>query len=117
MLERHYDPMQAYCQSKLAAIMFSFDLAEQLKDEDIVVNSLHPGSRLNTKMVREMFAQSWGSVQSGADVIIYVATSNEVEGLTGKYFNQRQEAQANAQAYDRQARRKLWKLSESLCKL
>jgi len=82
-----------------------------------VVNSLHPGARLNTKMVREMFGQSWGSVQSGADVIIYVATSNKVEGMTGKYFNQMQEAQANAQVYDRQARQKLWKLSELLCRL
>ena len=117
MLERLYDPMQAYCQSKLANIMFTFDLAEQLKDQGITVNCLNPGSRLNTKMVREMFGYPKGDVQSGADAIIYVATANELDHVTGKYFDQMREVQANAQAYDCQARRNLWQLSESLCKL
>ena len=117
MLEQHYDPMQAYCQSKLAGIMFSFDLAEQLKNKGITVNCLNPGSRLNTKMVREMFGEYRGSVQSGADAIIYVATSHHLEGVTGKYFDQMQEAQAIAQAYDTQARQKLWQLSKSLCNM
>ncbi len=117
MLERRYDPMQAYCQSKLALVMFTFELALALKDEGILVNCLNPGSRLNTKMVREMFEQSWGSIQSGADVIVQVATSIKLGGATGKYFDQIQEASANAQAYERQARRKLWQLSESLCQM
>ncbi len=117
MLERHYDPIQAYCQSKLALVMFTFELALALKDEGILVNCLNPGSRLNTKMVREMFEQSWGSIQSGADVIVQVATSTELGEATGKYFDQIQEARANAQAYERQARRKLWQLSESLCQI
>jgi len=117
MLERRYDPMQAYCQSKLALVMFTFELALALKDEGILVNCLNPGSRLNTKMVREMFEQSWGSIQSGADVIVHVATSIELGGATGKYFDQAQATQANAQAYERQARRKLWQLSESLCQM
>jgi NAD(P)-dependent dehydrogenase (short-subunit alcohol dehydrogenase family) len=107
MLERRYDPMQAYCQSKLAIVMFTLELALALKDEGILVNCLNPGSRLNTKMVREMFEQSWGSIQSGADVIVQVATSTELGKATGKYFDQIQEASANAQAYERQARRKL----------
>ena len=114
---RHYDPMQAYCQSKLANVMFTFDLAERLKDQGITVNCLNPGSRLNTKMVSEMFGESRGTVQSGADVIIHVATSAALENITGRYFDQMQETQANEQAYDRQARQKLWQLSESLCKL
>jgi len=117
MLKRRYDPMQAYCQSKLALVMFTFDLAEQLKGEGIAVNCLHPGSRLDTKMVREMFTESWGSVQSGADAIIHVATSMELAGVSGKYFYQMQETQAIEQAYDRSCRRKLRQLSESLCKL
>lgn len=117
MLERHYDPMQAYCQSKLANVMFTFDLAERLKDQGIRVNCLNPGSRLNTKMVSEMFGyRGTGTVQSGADVIIHVATSAALEDMTGRYFDQMQE-KANEQAYDRQARQKLWQLSESLCKL
>ncbi|MBW4630473.1 MAG: SDR family NAD(P)-dependent oxidoreductase [Iphinoe sp. HA4291-MV1] len=117
MQEQQYNPMQAYCQSKIAGVMFTFDLAEQLKNKGITVNCLNPGSRLNTKMVREMFGEYRGSVQSGADEIIYVATSHELEGVTGKYFDQKQEAQSIAQAYDRKARQKLWQLSKSLCNL
>jgi len=117
MLERHYDPMQAYCQSKLAIVMFTFDLAKRLKDEGITVNCLNPGSRLNTKMVREMFGEYRGSVQSGADAIVHQATSIELDRVSGKYFDQKQEAQANQQAYKIEARRKLWQLSEALCKL
>jgi NAD(P)-dependent dehydrogenase (short-subunit alcohol dehydrogenase family) len=115
MLEQCYDPMQAYCQSKLAIVMFTFELAVALKDEGIMVNCLNPGSRLNTKMVREMFEQSWGNIHSGADVIVHVATSMELERATGKYFDQIQEAQAHEQAYECQAQRKLWQLSELLC--
>ena len=115
MLEKCYDPMQAYCQSKLALVMFTFELALALKDEGITVNCLNPGSRLNTKMVREMFEQSWGNIHSGADVIVHVATSMELEGVTGKYFDQIQEASANEQAYEYQARQKLWQLTELLC--
>jgi NAD(P)-dependent dehydrogenase (short-subunit alcohol dehydrogenase family) len=117
MLEKHYDPMQAYCQSKLALILFTFDLAEQLKDQQITVNCLHPGSRLNTKMVSEMFGQAWGSVQSGADAILYLATSPELEQITGQYFNQKQIDRADSQAYDREARSKLKELSEQLTEL
>jgi NAD(P)-dependent dehydrogenase (short-subunit alcohol dehydrogenase family) len=67
-----------------------------------------------------------GSVQSGADAIIYVATSHQLEGVTGKYFDQMQEeraiaegghSRAIAQAYDTQARQKLWQLSKSLCNM
>ncbi|NJL38327.1 MAG: SDR family NAD(P)-dependent oxidoreductase [Leptolyngbyaceae cyanobacterium RM2_2_4] len=117
MLEQQYDPMKAYCQSKLALIMFTFDLAEQLKHEQITVNSLHPGSRLDTKMVREMFDSAWGNVQSGVDAVVYVATAPELESVTGKYFDQKDEEQAIAQAYDCEAQTKLWRLSETLTKL
>ncbi len=117
MLKKRYEPMRAYCQSKLALIMFTFDLAEQLKNKGITVNCLHPGSLLDTKMVREMFEKPWGTVQSGADAVVYLATSPDLEGITGEYFNQTQVDRANIQAYDRQARKKLWQLSEELTKL
>ncbi|MBD1999138.1 SDR family NAD(P)-dependent oxidoreductase [Leptolyngbya sp. FACHB-541] len=114
MMVRQYDPMRAYCQSKLALIMFTVDLAEQLKPEQVTVNSLHPGSRLDTKMVREMFDSAWGTVQSGADAVVYVATASELEGMTGKYFDQKDMEPAIAQAYDCEAQTKLWQLSETL---
>ena len=114
MLERRYDGFGAYAQSKLALVMFTFDLAEELKGEDIAVNCLHPGSLLDTKMVREAFGRAMGSVQSGADAVIYLATSSKVEGVTGKYLDQKQEARAHEQAYDGEARNNLRQLSEKL---
>jgi NAD(P)-dependent dehydrogenase (short-subunit alcohol dehydrogenase family) len=114
MLERRYDGFGAYAQSKLALVMFTFDLAEELKGEDIAVNCLHPGSLLDTKMVREAFGRAMGDVQSGADAVIYLATSSEVEGVTGKYFDQKQEARAHEQAHDGGARNNLRQLSEKL---
>ncbi|MGL5877171.1 MAG: SDR family NAD(P)-dependent oxidoreductase, partial [Xenococcaceae cyanobacterium] len=117
MLDRNYDPVRAYCQSKLAAVMFTFELAEKLKKDDITVNCLHPGSRLDTKMVREWFGQPLGSVREGAEAIVYLATSKELEGITGKYFYQMQQQKAIAQAYDRESCQKLWQLSQEICNL
>ncbi|MFP4435847.1 MAG: SDR family NAD(P)-dependent oxidoreductase [Chloroflexaceae bacterium] len=114
MLEQQYAGMQAYRQSKLALIMFTFELAGQLPPEEITVNSLHPGSLLDTKMVRETFGEPMGSAQSGAEALVYLATSPDLAGVTGKYFDQQRESRANAQAYDAAARRQLWHLSEEL---
>ena len=114
MLERSYDGLRAYSQSKLAMVMFTFDLAEELEGENITVNCLHPGSLLDTKMVRETFGRPMGDVQSGADAVIYLATSPKVEGVTGKYFDEKREARANGQAYDGEARKTLRQLSEKL---
>ena len=114
MLKRHYEPWRAYSQSKLALVMFTFELAERLAGTGVTVNCLHPGSLLDTKMVRETFGRAWGSVQSGADAVVYLATSPALDGVTGRYFDQQREARAEPQAYDREARRRLWRLSEEL---
>lgn len=112
MLEQEYGAWRAYRQSKLAMIMFTFELAEKLEDKNITVNSLHPGTFLGTKMVTERGIDPLGEPETGAEVEVYVATSSELEGVTGQYFDQKEEAKANAQAYDKDARRKLWELSK-----
>jgi NAD(P)-dependent dehydrogenase (short-subunit alcohol dehydrogenase family) len=114
MLERHYDPLDAYRQSKLAQVMFTFDLAEILKEDQITVNCLHPASLMNTKMVYESFGYTLSTVEDGVNALMYLATSPELDGVTGKYFDQQQEARAHAQAYDLAARRQLWQLSKQL---
>lgn len=111
MLERRYDGWDAYAQSKLAQVMFTFDLAERVRGEGITVNALHPGSLLDTKLVREAFGRGRGDVQQGADAIIYLATSPEVEGVTGRFFDQDRETRANHQAYDRSVREALRRTS------
>jgi len=112
MLEDNYTATRAYRQSKLALIMFTIDLSEKLKDENITVNSLHPGTYLNTKMVREANINPLGDAETGAEAEVYLATDPELKNITGKYFDQKQPAQALDQAYDLEARRKLWNLSK-----
>ncbi len=114
MYEKKFDGVNAYRQSKLALIMFTIDLAHQLMEEKITVNSLHPGTYLNTNMVRKANIAPMGEAETGADAEVYFAVSPEVEGITGKYFNVKTEAKANAQAYDRQARKKLREIAEKL---
>lgn len=117
MLEENFDASRAYSQSKLALIMFTFDLAEKLKDENITVNSLHPGTYLNTKMVRESGIDPRGEPKEGAEAEVFLGTSELLQGVTGKYFDGKTEARANAQAYDEQARKRLWDLSLDLTNL
>jgi NAD(P)-dependent dehydrogenase (short-subunit alcohol dehydrogenase family) len=117
MLERGYDGMRAYRQSKLAQIMFTFELAERLGPSEITVNALHPASLMNTKMVLESFGSARTTVEEGADATLRLATSPELDGVTGRYFDGLREARANAQAYEPEARRRLWELSEELVSL
>jgi len=113
MLERSYDPMQAYARSKLALTMFTFDMAEQFQATEITANCLHPGSLLDTKMVRD-FAPPQGSAESGAEVEIYVATAADLQGTTGLYFKGKRPGRAHDQAYDLEARQKLRRVSQEL---
>jgi len=114
MLEKNFNSGTAYAQSKLALIMFTIDLAEELKNDNITANSLHPGTYLDTNMVRHAGIKPWGKVEAGAESVVYVATSPELENITGKYFNIKREEQAAAQAYDANARERLRNLSLKL---
>jgi NAD(P)-dependent dehydrogenase (short-subunit alcohol dehydrogenase family) len=115
MLERRYDGMRAYTQSKLAQIMFTFELARHLSGSGVSVNALHPASLMDTKMVSETFGYTMSTVQEGAVATVHLAASPDVEGVTGRYFDGHYEARANRQAYDPAARKRLWALSKDLC--
>jgi NAD(P)-dependent dehydrogenase (short-subunit alcohol dehydrogenase family) len=114
MLDRGYEPWRAYARSKLAMTMFTFDMADRLEKQDVTVNCLHPGSLLDTKMVRESSATPMGSAESGAEVEVYVATDTGLQGKTGVYFDENRESRAHEQAYDPEAREKLRKIGQSL---
>ena len=114
MLTRSWSPTRAYSQSKLAQIMFTMTLAEQLDSSRVIVNSLHPATFMDTGMLRASGRQPMATVDEGADAVMQLAVSPAVAGRTGLYFNGLQEARANAQAYDAEARKRLWDLSAAL---
>jgi NAD(P)-dependent dehydrogenase (short-subunit alcohol dehydrogenase family) len=105
MLERHYSGTQAYCQSKLAQIMFTFDLA----DDGRVATCLHPATYMPTKMVSSPIS----TLEEGIEATERLVTA-PAEEVTGRYFNGLREARAHGQAYDTEARRRLRELSERL---
>jgi NAD(P)-dependent dehydrogenase (short-subunit alcohol dehydrogenase family) len=113
MLTREYSGIRAYRQSKLAQILFTIDLARELEGKDITVNALHPATFMDTKMVRD-FGTPRSTVEEGALAILKLATSAGVEGRSGLYFNGQEEARADAQAYDPEARQRLKRLSLEL---
>ena len=117
MLQRGYEGMRAYSQSKLALIMFTFSLAERLEGTGVMANSLHPASLMDTKMVFETFGYTMSTVQDGAEATERLAVSPELEGISGRYFDGERESRADAQAYDRHARERLWTMSKELCDL
>src|SRR3954453_9622434 len=114
MLTRGYSGARAYCQSKLAQIMFTIDLAASLKGTGVAVTSLHPATYMDTSMVRRAGVRPLSTVEEGARAILNLATSPAVAGQTGLYFNGLREAKAQAQAYDADARRRLHALSLEL---
>jgi NAD(P)-dependent dehydrogenase (short-subunit alcohol dehydrogenase family) len=117
MLERGYTGSRAYGQSKLAQIMFTFELSELLRaegEERLTVNVLHPASLMNTKMVYESYGYTLSTIEDGVEATLRLAVSPELEEVSGRFFNELREDRANEQAYDPDARRRLWQLSEEL---
>jgi len=112
MLEQEFDGGRAYGQSKLAQIMFTFDLAEELAGTGVLVNALHPATFMDTAMVQRAGIEPQSTVDEGAGPVMNLITNPDVG--TGGYFNQIRPARAHAQAYDTDARRRLWELSEQL---
>jgi NAD(P)-dependent dehydrogenase (short-subunit alcohol dehydrogenase family) len=119
MLEDGYDGLRAYRQSKLMQIMFTFDLARELSQSGVTVNSLHPATLMDTNMVLESdyFGEAMSTVEEGAQGVEYLATSPELEGVTGEYFERMRPARANLQAYDLDVRHRLRTLSRRLAGL
>ena len=105
MLERGYDGMRAYAQSKLALVMFTFDLAGQLEGTGVTANCLHPATLMGTKMVFEAFGSASSDVQEGADATVFLAADPDLREVTGRYFEGQREARAEEQAYDPEARK------------
>jgi len=114
MITGGYSGSRAYAQSKLSQIMFTIDLADQLRGSGVTVNSLHPATYMNTTMVRAGGITPMSTVEQGGEAILHLVTGDDVAGKTGLFFNGMNEAKANPQAYDTVARRTLRALSHEL---
>jgi NAD(P)-dependent dehydrogenase (short-subunit alcohol dehydrogenase family) len=114
MLTHGYSGQRAYRQSKLALIMWTLDLAEELRPRGVNVTCLHPATFMDTHMVRETGVAPASSVDEGADAVMSLAVSRETEGRTGLYYDGLTPSRPDSQAFDRDARRQLAALTESL---
>jgi NAD(P)-dependent dehydrogenase (short-subunit alcohol dehydrogenase family) len=102
--------MRAYCQSKLAQILFTFDLAEELAGTGVTATCLHPATYMPTKMVRSPIS----TLQEGVDATLRLVADPALDGVTGEYFEGTRRSRADPQAYDPRARRRLRELSQEL---
>ena len=114
MITKNYSGSRAYAQSKLSQIMFTIDLANELRGSGVTVNSLHPATYMNTTMVRAGGNTPISTVEEGGAAILHLATGDDMAGRSGLFFNGLHEQRANAQAYDGEARQKLRALSLKL---
>jgi NAD(P)-dependent dehydrogenase (short-subunit alcohol dehydrogenase family) len=110
MLERQYDGIRAYCQSKLAQILFTIDLAEELRGTGVTVHALHPATFMPTKIV----PNPTSSLEEGIAATVKLVTDASLGNISGRYFEGKKEARALDQAYDPLARKKLRALSDEL---
>jgi len=117
MLEQPYDVALAYRQSKLAQIMFTFDLAGELDARRVTANCLHPATYMPTKIVRGDGTEPASSLDEGVHATLRLIADPGLDGRTGRYFNGTTDADPHPQARDTRARRRLRDLSDRLCGL
>ena len=110
MLERDYSGVRAYCQSKLAQILFTFELAEELAATGVTVTCLHPATYMPTKIV----PSPTSTLEEGVAATLALVADPALDGVTGAYFDTTRRSRAHAQAYDPRARRRLDEVSRTL---
>lgn len=121
-----YQGLSAYAHSKLAIVLFTYELARRLEGTGVTVNALNPGIVATSfgrnsggvlGFVMRFFRPFFLSPEQGAQTGIYLATSPEVEGVTGKYFVKCKAVSSSPTSYDTAAARRLWEVSEKYTNL
>lgn len=122
-LRRGYFAMTAYGQSKLANLLFTYELARRLSGSAVTVNAMHPGL-VRTNIARDngflaALVQRWilraaRSPEKGAETIVFLAAAPEVEGVNGKFFIDREPVRSSARSYTESDAARLWAVSETL---
>jgi len=124
--QKNFSMFRTYSQSKLANVLFTYELDRKLKGTGVAVNALHPGV-VRTNLGRDMAGivrlgfLAMGlfirTPEQGAVTCVYLASSPEVEGVTGKYFVNKREVASSRESYDEAVARRLWEVSEQLTQL
>jgi NAD(P)-dependent dehydrogenase (short-subunit alcohol dehydrogenase family) len=121
--ERRYRTMRIYGQSKLANILFTYELARRLEGSGVTVNCLHPGAVATglgknngawAKVLVGMLRPFFRTPEGGAATSIYLASSPEVEGISGTYFSNCKPARSSKASYDQASARRLWEISAQM---
>lgn len=128
-LEHEYSSLKANNQTKLADVLFTYKLARQLEGSDVTVNCLHPGAvrtgsiykdkdiPLYMKIMYKLFSPFFKSSEKGSETSVYLASSHDVEGITGKYFVNKKVKESAEKIYDTDLQNRLWKISNHLTHL
>jgi NAD(P)-dependent dehydrogenase (short-subunit alcohol dehydrogenase family) len=121
--ERRYRALKVYAQTKLCNILFTYELAQRIAGTGVTVNSMHPGGVATglgwnngwwAVLLAKALKPFIRTPEQGADTAIYLATTAEVAGVTGRYFRDRREIQPSPAAQDDGAARRLWDISVQL---
>jgi len=122
-MKKRYGVMKAYSQAKLAQVLFTYELSRRLEGTGVMVNALHPGAVATNIWKGSMGPFSFlGNIsrlflispERGAETPVYLASSPEVEGVTGKYYDHMNEKQSSAESHDQVVAKKLWDESERM---
>jgi retinol dehydrogenase 14 len=112
--EKNYEGYSAYSCSKLANVLFTVKLAEELESDQITVNALHPGV-INTKLLKAAMGSSGGSTnEQGAQTSIFLATAPDIKNITGKYFVDSAERKPSPASFDKNLQNDLWSITEKI---
>lgn len=121
--EKKYGNLSTYNQAKLAVLLWTYELARRLKGTGVTVNALHPGITATNFPSGMTGVLAWGmklskpfllTPEKGAQTTLYLATSPEVEGVTGKYFVKSHETKSSNDSYDQTVGARLWEVTEQL---
>ena len=126
--EQHYKFMRAYGQSKLALVLFTYELARRLQGTGVTANCLHPGfvatnigqngvGSVGRRIIKPIYSRLGISPEEGAKTSLYLASSPEIEGVTGKYFIKSIPVRSAPISYDETLQRQLWDESAKLVNL
>jgi retinol dehydrogenase 12 len=124
--EKRYLGWQTYAQSKLANVLFTYELARRLEGTSVTVNALHPGVvatnfAANNGSLSRLFRRAFDlvciSAEEGAQTSIYLSISPEVPGVTGKYFERARPVCSSQASYDSGSARRLWDVSAAMTEL